>query len=82
MITLSFVDIFHLNSMSNDKNIFQLKQELNIFLKNNPELTTYQKEIDNVLNKAGSNPYNRMNALQSLIDHKLQELKEAIGSLN
>jgi hypothetical protein len=52
-----------------------------LFLENYPKYKTYQKEINKMLDKAGS-PENRMAVLAVLMEAKLLELHKQLKELN
>ena len=64
-----------------DVKMFLLKQELNKFLDEHPELKPMQAEIDNLLAGAGSQ-HNRNVFLSYMMRDKLLELKGKLVELN
>ena len=42
---------------------FEAKRKLNEFLEQHPEMKSFQKQIDEVLEKAGDNPENRLTVI-------------------
>lgn len=63
--------------MIDSEALFKAKQELNQFLEKNPQAREFQKQIDELLKKAGDNPQNRMMALQDMMLFKIAELQES-----
>lgn len=61
--------------------IKQLRENINELIKEKPELEAYQKIIDQELEKAGDNPWNRCVMLHNLILEKRMELIEALKEL-
>jgi len=52
-----------------------------LFLESNPQYRSFQREIDMILDKAGTSE-NRMNVLSMLMEAKLLELHEQFRHLN
>jgi len=63
-----------------DKSIFELKQELNAFLKEHPELKPLQEEIDKRLEGAG-NQNNRLVIIHQMMMSKVAELSKTSKEL-
>jgi hypothetical protein len=63
------------------KAIFEAKMVLSNFLKEHPHMREYQEKIDKVLEKAGSNPHNRLVMLQSMMLEKDAERAAAMREL-
>ena len=64
----------------NTKRYFELKQELNKFLEENPHLKELQKEIEEKLDKAGSD-HNRMVVIQEMMMESLRDLGDNFKKL-
>jgi hypothetical protein len=60
--------------------LFKAKQDLNQFLRENPDLQPLQDKIDRVLNLAGSQQ-NRLAVLSYLLNNSLKELNEALRAI-
>lgn len=67
----------------NYPNFEEAKRELLEFLKENPEMISYQKQIENhVLAKAGKDPLLRMKVLSELMVDSLNQLLVELQLLN
>jgi hypothetical protein len=63
-----------------EKKVFQLKKELNEFLRENPKGREFQKKIDAELAKAG-NQHNRLNVIFGMMVESYTELVKNIKKL-
>lgn len=68
-------------SWNSEKALADALEERALFLENYPKYKTYQKEINRMLDKAGS-PENRMAVLAVLMEAKLLELHKQLKELN
>jgi hypothetical protein len=64
-----------------EKTLTDALAERALFLESHPEYNAFQKQIDRMLDKAGS-PENRMAVLSVLMESKLVELQEELRQLN
>lgn len=68
------------------KALFKAKKALNDFLREYPNMKGYQSLITSALDKAGSNPHNRLAVLTNLMvdnkKHLLTQLNKLLESLN
>ena len=61
---------------------FEAKRKLNEFLEQHPEMKSFQKQIDEVLEKAGDNPENRLTVIFSMMMDSFRSLNSNINELN
>jgi len=62
------------------KKIFELKQEIQKLLRENPDLIPLQQEIDRRLKNAGNN-HNRLVIIDQMMKEKVSELKCSLDDL-
>lgn len=67
--------------MTDFEELKKLREEINQLLKDRPELVEYQREIEEALRKAGTNPNNRMSAIQGLFADQKKKLNKAFKDL-
>ena len=70
-----------MSKIINKQDVFKYKKELADFLEEHPHMVPFQKEIDEALRKAGSNPHNRMTVLQAMMYERARKLVKCFDDI-